>query len=119
MSPEQVEGNIDSVGPPADIYALGTMLYELLTGRRPFEGSTTSILARILMKEPLRPRELRPDIPVQLEEICLKAIAKKPEDRYASMGQFAAALFDYLRNFQQNANTTVTRGANPPVRRCR
>lgn len=97
MSPEQVEGNNDNVGPSADIYALGVILYEMLTGRLPYEGSTTAKLAAILVKDPPKPRELRSDIPAKLEDVCLKAIAKKPDERYATMAQFAAALADYLR----------------------
>lgn len=97
MSPEQVEGHNDTVGPAADIYALGVILYELLTGRLPFEGSTTGRLAAILVKEPPPPRQIRPEVPPKLEAICLKALAKKPADRFASMAQFAAALADYLR----------------------
>jgi serine/threonine protein kinase/WD40 repeat protein len=114
MSPEQVEGDIDKVGPGADIYALGVMLYELLTGRLPFEGSTTAILAYILVKDPIPPRQIRPEIPAKLEEICLKAMAKKPADRYASMAQFAAALAEFLRAFSQNGNTTVMKVAETP-----
>ncbi|HLW64708.1 MAG TPA: serine/threonine-protein kinase [Gemmataceae bacterium] len=112
MSPEQVEGDIDRVGPAADIYALGVILYELLTDRRPFEGSTTAILAHILVKDPIPPRQIRPEVPARLEEICLKAMAKKPADRYASMAQFAAALAEFLRTFSQGANSTVTKAAD-------
>jgi serine/threonine protein kinase len=114
MSPEQVEGEIDKVGPPADIYALGVMLYDLLAGRLPFEGSTTAILAHILVKEPIPPRQIRPEIPAKLEEICLKAMAKKPADRYASMAQFAAALAEYLRAVSQNGSTAITKAADSP-----
>ena len=89
----------------------------MLVGRRPYEGTTTSILAQILIKQPPRPSELRPDVPPKLEEICLKAIAKTPADRYASMTQFAAALAEYLRNPQQPATAApapkTTEAARP------
>src|SRR5437764_942861 len=71
MSPEQLDGDNAAVGPRADVYALGVVLYEVLTGRRPFTGSTVSMLTAILLKPPPRPGELRPGTPPRLEEICL------------------------------------------------
>ncbi|MFL5340261.1 MAG: WD40 repeat domain-containing serine/threonine protein kinase [Gemmataceae bacterium] len=118
MSPEQVEGDLRLIGPPTDIYALGVILYEMITGRRPFEGTTTSILAQILVKPAPRPSELKPDVPPKLEEVCLKAIAKTPADRYPTMNAFAAALAEYLRNPQQAATsaprTNEAARATPP-----
>jgi serine/threonine protein kinase/WD40 repeat protein len=110
MSPEQVEGDNTIVGPPADIYALGLILYELLCGKRPFEGNTASLLMQIVSKQPTKPGDIRIGVPQKLEEICLKAIAKKPDDRFADMGQFAAALADFLRNPQL---TTAAAKASP------
>src|SRR5262249_38727611 len=101
MSPEQVDGDNSVIGPPTDIFTLGVIMYEMLWGRRPFTGSTTSMLAAILTKEPPRPSELRPDLSPKLEEICLKAMAKKPEDRFKTMTEFAAALADCLRTAQK------------------
>lgn len=117
MSPEQVEGKNDVVGPGADIYSLGVILYELLTGRLPYEGSTTGKLAAILVKDPPKPRELRSDVPSKLEEVCLKAMAKKSADRYQSMAQFAAALADYLRapNQQPVAPPKPSAPSPPPA----
>ena len=97
MAPEQVLGETKVIGPPCDVYALGVILYELLTGRVPFEGSQMVVLGRIVGAAPQSPRELRPDLDPRLEAICLKALEKKPADRYASMAEFAAVLTDYAR----------------------
>ena len=82
MSPEQADGNSKAVGPRSDIYSLGVILYELLTGRRPFEGPVTKVLGLIACAEPAPPATYRPDIDPALESICLKAMAKNPNIRY-------------------------------------
>jgi serine/threonine protein kinase len=97
MSPEQLSGNAEALGPRCDIYSLGVIMYELLTACRPFVGQEAVILGQILFVEPAPPSGHRPDLDPQIEAICLKAMAKRPEDRYATMGEFAAALGDYLR----------------------
>ena len=98
MAPEQAKGAIDEMGPSCDIYSLGVILYELLTGRLPFTGDTFTVLAQLLVDDPPPPSNHRPDIDDRIEAICLKAIAKKPADRYASMAEFAADLANYLKS---------------------
>ncbi len=97
MPPEQVKGEIDLVGPAADIYSLGVIFYELLTSELPFTGPVTAVIGQILTAEPVKPTELKPDVDPQLETICLKAMAKQIDDRYSSMAEFEEALKDYLR----------------------
>lgn len=98
MSPEQIEGKADKLGSHSDIYSLGVILYELLTGNLPFQGSVASIIGQILAKEPDSPLKHRPDMSPRLAEICVKAMAKKPEDRYASMQVVANELMEFLKS---------------------
>jgi hypothetical protein len=92
MPPEQARGDAKLIGPRSDIYSLGVILFELLTGSRPFAGSTMSILGQILSKEPSRSTLQRARIPQALQAVCLKAMSKDAAARYGSMEEFAAAL---------------------------
>ena len=96
MSPEQADGNLDAIGPQSDIYSLGVILYELLAGRRPFEGTVSRVLAQILMTEPAAPSTHNNTIDPRLQAVCQKAMAKNPGDRFTSMEDFAGSLQTWL-----------------------
>lgn len=97
MSPEQVDGALEKIGPACDIYALGVVTYEMLTGRLPYEGSIAAVLAKIINGNPQPPSQLRADIDNRIESICLKMMASDIGDRYTSMSEVVKDLTAYLK----------------------
>jgi serine/threonine protein kinase len=104
MAPEQAAGDKHALGPAADVYALGAILYEMLTGRPPFKAETHELtIHQVLSEEPLPPTRLRPEVAVELEAICLKCLEKEPAHRFAS----ALTLAEDLRRYKNGEPISV------------
>jgi serine/threonine protein kinase len=127
MAPEQAAGNSSEIGPATDIYALGVILYELLTGRPPFQAnSVIETIQQVREQDPLSPRMLQAKIPRDLETICLKCLEKKPQNRYATAADLARDLHAYLHDepiqaqnltiFDKVARTITHHGLDDRVR---
>lgn len=111
MAPEQADGTLGEVGPASDQYSLGVVLYELLCGQTPFSGLPVVLLYNVMNQEPPPPSGILAGIPRDLETICLKAMAKRPADRYGSCG----ALAEDLRRWLEDEPIHVRR-ISPPER---
>lgn len=123
MSPEMILGEWEKVDHRADLFALGVMLYEILSGRTPFDASTlTETLKRTCSHEPERPSRTAPDTPLVLEDLCLALLAKRPEDRPSSAEDVAAEIELYLEGAKEKARRkeealTLSQRAAEPARR--
>ena len=118
MAPEQASGNLSTLGPPADVYALGATLYTCLTGHPPFQGTTVhETLDLVRTADPIPPRTLRPALPRDLDTICLKclrkspAVRKSPAERYPSANELAKDLVRFL-----SGKPILARSVGPAIR---
>jgi len=111
MSPEQVRGNPDEIGPQSDVYSLGVVLYEMLTGTVPFQGQLMSVLHKVVNEAPAPPSSVQPALPAgaPLEQICLKMMAKSKSERYESM---TAVLDDVQAVLRQIGAPDQSSGSN-------
>jgi serine/threonine protein kinase len=105
MAPEQLSGNISAIGPATDLYALGLILYQTLTGWLPFRGATLwELLAEVQRKDPALPSQFRLEVPPDLDAICLRCLAKEPNQRYPTAAELAKDLRQFLAGTQLTAS---------------
>jgi PAS domain S-box-containing protein len=110
MAPEQAEGRLNEIDEHTDVYGLGAILYEILTGQPPFVGSNSlEVLEKAIRSNPARPRELWPEVPPALEEICLKALARNPAERYARAEELAQAVQHWQEVERRRAEDALRR----------
>jgi formylglycine-generating enzyme required for sulfatase activity len=109
MPPEQARGELKRIGPPSDVYSLGVIFYEMITGRLPFTGQMFSLFAQILSAAPPAPSSLRPEVGIETDRLCARAMAKDPERRFPNAGALADALSSYLSSSpDQSGNDAPT-----------
>ena len=103
MAPEQAWGRIEEVGPSVDIYSLGAIMYEMLTGQPPFTGDSFQVIMKVRDRPPVSPRQRRDSIDAALEAICMKCLEKTAERRYESMGNLAEDLQRFMSGAEVSA----------------
>lgn len=113
MPPEQLEGNSTQITPAADQYALGVILYELLTGVLPFRGSISAVVSQIITKPAPSPRLLRPDLDPRVEALCLQMLSKTPEERLSSMKAVADRIVAILKEPHQVEASAAAKATIP------
>jgi serine/threonine protein kinase len=114
MAPEQAIGDLAQIGPRTDVYALGSILYELLTGRPPFRSKNlVDLLSQTCSAPPTPPRQLVPEVSRDIEAMCLKCLEKSPVRRYQNAADLAEDLSRFLGGYSPRAGTASTTGALP------
>jgi serine/threonine protein kinase len=117
MAPEQADPGLGPVTERSDLYSLGVVLFEMVTGRRPFEGSPTQIIAQVSSRPAPRASSVRPDVDPALDRLIAKATARRPEDRFATADEFATALKTWLDPEHLPATLALPAALNPRRRR--
>lgn len=115
MAPEVAKKGAALSGTITDVYSLGAILYEMLAGKPPYKGTVQAVLVQVMRGTPKLPSAHREDLDEAIEAICLKAIAKEPQDRYQSMAELAAALKEYLQKPEQSASSTLVEVVEPEL----
>lgn len=117
MSPEQIERGTTEIGPRSDMYSLGVILYQMLTGEAPFRGTLISVIPKILYDQPRPPAELRSELRAapELEKLCLRLLAKRPDERFVSLAEVAEVLDVIEANFKSPGPPPMGESAVEPV----